>query len=372
MIRCLTVALMCLLAMIPLSPGRATQSLADIAVVDQDGNTRKFFGDLIRGRTVAIDFFYTTCTSFCRPLSANMREVQDKLDARMGKDIALISISIDPTADTPARLKSFAAQFSPEPGWTFVTGSRPEIARLLRRLGQTLGNPEDHTPLVLVHNDSTGSWAHIDGYDPDAIAAALLTAAGPGPAKKSANGPLLPGVTPAGIPAATPASPLDASAATRAYMTNPTLITQDGRTVRFFDDLMAGRLVLINFMLTSCNAICPTETANLARVQDLLGDRLGHSVVMLSLTVDPVHDRPDQLKLFAQTFGARDGWYFLTGDPGDMDKLAHRLGGYTSDPTDHSSILIAGNVATGAWIKLFAMDDPARIARQVLGLATPP
>jgi protein SCO1/2 len=348
--RLVLAALLLLLVSLPGQARAADDALPDVIVIDQNGQSRHFYSDLVKGRTVAIDFFYTTCTSFCRPLSSNLAEVQERLSARMGKDVALISISIDPATDTPARLKEFAAKFDQGPGWTFVTGARADIAKLLDRMGQTLGNPEDHMPLVLVHSDAAGGWTHIDGYDPDAIVQALTEAAGPVPA----------------------ASHTDAAAAARAYMTNPLLVTQDGQRVRLFDDLMDGRIVLINFMLTGCQDVCPPETTNLARVQDLLGDRLGRSVVMLSLTVDPFHDGPAELKKFSSAFGVRKGWYFLTGDPEEMALLERKLGGYTSDPADHSSGLIAGNVASGTWIKLLALDDPAGIARQVLALADPP
>lgn len=331
----------------PMPTLAADNALPDVTVIDQTGQSRHFYSDLVKGKTVAIDFFYTTCTSFCRPLQANLAEVQRRLSARMGKDVALISISIDPATDTPARLKAFAANFDQGPGWTFVTGARSDIAKLLDRMGQTLGSPEDHMPLVLVHSDTAGGWSHLDGYDPDEIVQALTKAA----------------------PAA---ARTDAAAAARAYMTNPLLVSQDGQKLRLFDDLMDGRIVLINFMLTGCQDVCPPETTNLARVQDLLGDRLGRSVVMLSLTVDPFHDGPAELKKFSSAFGVRKGWYFLTGDPDQMAVLERKLGGYASDPADHSSGLIAGNVATGTWIKLLALDDPAVIARQVLALADPP
>jgi cytochrome oxidase Cu insertion factor (SCO1/SenC/PrrC family) len=329
----------------------------DITVVDQNGVAREFFGDLLRGRTVAIDFFYTSCTRFCRPLSANLTEVQQKLADRMGKDIALVSVSIDPVNDTPPRLKAYATQFGAAKGWTFVTGARPDIARLMERLGQTLGNPDDHMPLVLLHRDGTDSWTHFDGYDPDAIAGALVAAAGP-PQQSNADSP--------------PRVGTPAEQAAQAYLGNPLLVTQDGRQLRFFDDLLDGRLVLINFMLAGCHAICPPETANLARVQDLLGDRLGRSVVMMSLTVDPEHDGPEQLKRFADSFGARDGWYFLTGNPPEVQDLARRLGGYTTDPADHSALLIVANVEAGSWIKLPAMADPAQIVHRVLSLSEAP
>ena len=315
----------------------------DVPVLDQDGKHLHFYSDLVRGRTVAIDLIYTSCPTFCPMLTANFRTVQQELGARIGKDIELISISIDPVNDTPAKLREFSAQFEPGPGWTFVTGARPDIAKLLDKLGQPLGNPDDHTPLVLIHNDRVGGWTHVDGNDPKAVRDALVDAAGP-------------------------AARADATEAARNYMQNPLLLTQDGQTVHFFDDLLAGKIVLINFMLTNCQDTCPMVTANLARVQSLLGDKVGRSINMISLTVEPQRDQPAELKKFAGNFNVRPGWYFLTGAPPEIDPLLHRLAGYTTDPLDHSTALILGNVETGAWTKMFGMAEPAAIARAVLAL----
>ena len=228
-------------AMPPPVPQPAT-TVQEIPVLDQNGNRLNFYSDLVRGRTVAINFIYTACSTFCPMLTANFRKVQEELGARIGKDLALISISIDPVDDTPEKLRAFGAQFEPRPGWTFVTGAEPDIARLLDKLGQPIGEPADHYPLVLVHNDTVGGWTHVDGNDPNAIRDALVDAAGP--AAKS-----------------------DATDAARSYMQNPLLLTQDDKPVHFFDDLLRGKIVLINFMRTNCPDICPMATANLARVQ---------------------------------------------------------------------------------------------------------
>lgn len=320
-----------------------TGEIPDLPVLDQNGRRLNFYSDLIRGKTVAIDFIYTSCTTFCPMLTAHFRMVQEQLGARIGKDIELISISIDPVTDTPAKLREFGAPFEPGPGWTFVTGTLPDIGKLVDRLGLPLGNPVDHAPLVLVHNDKVGGWTHVDGNDPDALRNALVNAAGP-------------------------ATRADASDAARAYMKNPLLRTQDDKPVHLFDDLLRDKIVLINFMLTTCQDTCPMVTANLARVQDLLGDKVGRSINMISLSVDPQHDQPAQLKAFAENFGVKPGWYFLTGAPPEIDPLLRRFAGYTSDPLDHSTALIMGNVATGVWTKTVAMADPAVIARAVLAL----
>jgi protein SCO1 len=318
-------------------------AVPDVPVLDQDGKQLNFYSDLVRGRTVAIDLVYTTCTTFCPMLTANFRMVQEELGARIGKDIELISITIDPVTDTPAKLKEFSAQFQPGPGWTFVTGALPDIAKLLDKLGQPLGNPDDHTPLVLVHNDKVGGWTHVDGNDPKVIRDALVDAAGP-------------------------AARSDATGAARAYMRNPLLRTQDDKPVHFFDDLLRGKIVLINFILTTCKDTCPMVTANLAQVQNLLGDKVGRSINMISLSVDPQRDQPAELKTFADNFSVKPGWYFLTGAPPEIDPLLHRLAGYTTDPLDHSTVVILGNVETGVWTRIFGMAEPAAIARAVLAL----
>jgi protein SCO1/2 len=318
-------------------------AVPDVPVLDQNGKRLNFYSDLVRGRTVAIDFIYTNCTTICPMQTTHLRMVQERLAARVGKDIALISISIDPVTDTPAKLKEFSAQFEPGPGWTFVTGALPDIAKLLDKLGQPLGRPEEHTPLVLVHNDKIGGWTHVDGNDPKLVGDTLIDAAGP-------------------------AAKADSASAARAYMQNPLLVTQDGRPVHFFDDLLSGKIVLINFILTTCKDTCPMVTENLAQVQTLLGDKVGHSINMISLSVDPQHDHPAELKAFADNFGVKPGWTFLTGEPGEIDPLLHRLAGYTTDPLDHSTVVIIGNVETGVWTKAFGMAEPAAIARAVLAL----
>ena len=322
---------------------RPVGEVPDVPVLDQNGKHLNFYSDLVRGRTVAIDLVYTSCTTFCPMLTANFRMVQEELGARIGKDIELISISIDPVTDTPAKLREFSAQFEPREGWTFVTGALPNIGKLLDRLGQPLGNPDDHTPVVLIHNDKAGGWTHVDGNDPGAIRDALVNAAGP-------------------------AAKADASGAARSYMQNPLLRTQDDKPVHFFDDLLHGKIVMINFILTTCQDVCPMVTANLAKVQELLGDKVGRSINMISLSVDPQRDQPRELKAFADNFNAGPGWYFLTGTPPEIDPLLHRLAGYTTDPLDHSTVLIMGNVETGVWTKTFAMAEPAVIARAVLAL----
>src|SRR5262245_43126891 len=101
---------------------------------------------------------------------------------------------------------------------------------------------------------------------------------------------------------------------------NVVLRTQDDRAVRF-DDLLKGRIVMVNFFYTTCAGSCSTTTHNLARVIDGLGDRFGRNVALLSITVDPAHDTPAVLKAYATQHGERAGWYYLTGSRRDVDAI---------------------------------------------------
>ena len=137
--------------------------IPDIAVYDQDGKKMSFYSDLVKGKTVAINFIFTSCTTICPPLTATFRKVQQDLGDRVGRDVRLISISVDPMTDVPERLKSFSAKFGAQPGWSFVTGNKADIDHLLRALGASAGDKNDHTPMILVGNDSARYWTRTYG-----------------------------------------------------------------------------------------------------------------------------------------------------------------------------------------------------------------
>ena len=137
--------------------------IPDTIVYDQDGKKLRFYSDLIKGKTVAINFIFTTCTTICPPLTATFRKVQQELGERVGRDIQMISVSVDPTTDVPERLKAFSAKFNAGPGWTFVTGDKQEINLLLKALGTNVGDKNDHSPMMLVGNESTAYWTRTYG-----------------------------------------------------------------------------------------------------------------------------------------------------------------------------------------------------------------
>jgi len=146
------------------APGSARKMvIPDVEVLDQNGNALHFYSDLIKGKTVAINFIFTNCTTICPPLAATFARVQKEMGDKVGKDVHFISISVDPLTDTPERLKAWGAKFKAGPGWTFVTGDKQEMNRLLNALGASVSRREDHSPTVIVGNDLKGVWTRTYG-----------------------------------------------------------------------------------------------------------------------------------------------------------------------------------------------------------------
>ncbi len=361
--------------------------IPDTIVYNQDGKKLRFYSDLVKGKTVAINFIFTTCTTICPPLTATFRKLQQELGERNGNDVHLISISVDPTTDVPERLKAYSAKFNAGPGWTFVTGDKQEIALLLKSLGANVGDKNDHSPMILVGNEGAGYWTRTYGLAPAGTLVKVVTDAATRTTNTGDAAQVPVPVSAAGAAAAAerqvqkrvavqpdgpgvegnkPETPAEKAAS---YFPNTLLLTQDNKPVHFFDDLLKGKIVLINFMFTTCTGVCPAMTSNLLKVQDYLGERVGRGVNMISISVDPTVDTPEALKKYSDNFKVKTGWYFLTGKKEDVDLVLRKVGGFVKDKNDHTSLLIIGNVETGEWMKVFAMTRPAEIADMVIKLA---
>ena len=150
--------------------------------------------------------------------------------------------------------------------------------------------------------------------------------------------------------AQTPAVPAGSRAQIARHLPNVEFRTQHGRRVKFYDDLVKDKKVLINFMYTECSGTCPRTTANLVKVQKMFGERMGRDVFFLSVSLTPDRDTPEKLKAYADEQGCGDGWYFLNGDIDDVDRLRRSLGVYDNpDVTQHIGILTYGNEPEGKW-----------------------
>ncbi|HEX3762083.1 MAG TPA: SCO family protein [Kofleriaceae bacterium] len=141
----------------------------------------------------------------------------------------------------------------------------------------------------------------------------------------------------------------------RRHLPNVALKTHEGRAVRFYDDLVKDKNVVINFMYAHCVKSCPTTTSNLVRVQKALKGRVGRDIFFYSVTLKPAEDTPAVLKEYAARHGAGPGWTFLTGRPEDIETLRRSLGFISPDPTEdadtsnHVGMLRVGNEPMMRW-----------------------
>jgi protein SCO1/2 len=322
-------------------------NIPDVELLDQNGRKIHFYTDLVKGKTVVINFIFTTCTTICPPLGATFARVQKELGDKAGEDVRFISISVDPATDTPERLKSWGAKFHAGPGWTFVTGNKPQVDELLRALGASSASREDHTPTILIGNDAHGFWQRTYGLAKTSEIIQLINKAtnletnhGGASTKKEPD-------------------------AAEAYFTDVELINQDGKTVRFYSDVLKGKTVVVNAFFTTCTSVCPPMNRNMEKIQEALGDRVGRDVFLVSVTVDPEVDTPARLKEYAQKFHAGPGWIFLTGKKENLDKALYKLGQYVEKKDDHKTIFIIGNEPTGLWKKAFGMANVLELVQVV-------
>jgi protein SCO1 len=141
------------------------------------------------------------------------------------------------------------------------------------------------------------------------------------------------------------------------YVPNVPVVSQDGRTLNFYDDLIKDKIVVLSFIYTSCKDICPLATARLGEAQEKLGDRLGRDIFFYSISIEPERDTPERLKQYADAFHAGPGWMFLTGLPEDIKLIRDKFGDRRPDLIDHRNDVVLGNGATEEWQRENALGD---------------
>jgi protein SCO1/2 len=155
------------------------------------------------------------------------------------------------------------------------------------------------------------------------------------------------------------------------YFPNVVLTTHENEKVRFYDDLVRGKLVVFSFMYTTCEGRCPLYTSNLVKLQCLLGERAGRSVFMYSISLDPLVDTPKVLNRYMEAHGIGPGWTFLTGKPADVELLRRRLGFVEADPaldkekSNHIGLIRYGNEKLDRWSACPAMTAPREILERL-------
>jgi cytochrome oxidase Cu insertion factor (SCO1/SenC/PrrC family) len=148
-----------LILTVPLLASDPSMRVPDVQLTDQNGRQVHVHTDLMRGRTTAINFIFTSCTTICSPMGATFGRLQNLID---DKRVRLISVSIDPGTDTPERMTRWGARFDAGPSWSLLTGSREEVDKLRKAFGVYSADRFSHSPTVIVINDA-GEWTRVNG-----------------------------------------------------------------------------------------------------------------------------------------------------------------------------------------------------------------
>lgn len=138
--------------------------IPDVSLLTQYGDTVNLRSDVVGDKIVVIDFVYTTCTTICPVLSAILGQVQKRLADRLGKDVMLVSLTVDPLRDTPARLKAYSEKHRAGDGWLWLTGNKRAVDDVLQELGVYTPNFEDHPSTILIGDGSIGEWSRFIGF----------------------------------------------------------------------------------------------------------------------------------------------------------------------------------------------------------------
>jgi protein SCO1 len=158
------------------------------------------------------------------------------------------------------------------------------------------------------------------------------------------------------------------------YFPNSIVQTHTGKKMRFYDDVVRGKVVVFNMMYSVCTGICPGNTANLLQVQEALGSRLGKDIFMYSMTLQPQFDTPTALQDYVKRYSIKPGWAFLTGQPKEMEVIRRKLGFYNDDPridgdlNNHTGMVRAGNESLDRWFMMPSLSRPKLLARAILEL----
>ncbi len=151
----------------------------------------------------------------------------------------------------------------------------------------------------------------------------------------------------------------------KSYLPNLPVVDQDGKVYRFYDDLIQGRKVIVNFVFTSCSAICPLTMARMVQLKEKLGDIPSKDLKFYSITVDPEHDGPAELKRYADAFQLGPDWKMLTGKPEDLQIIRDKLGERSRMKSEHRHEMLIGNDPIGDWSKDSAYGDLDRVALNI-------
>lgn len=151
----------------------------------------------------------------------------------------------------------------------------------------------------------------------------------------------------------------------RVTIADTLVLDQHGRTLRFKSDVLADGIVVIGFLYTSCTTVCPVTSQIMAQVQARLGARPDHRVGFVTVSVDPVRDRPAVLAAYAERIGAGADWRWLTGAKPQVDEVLKGFGAWTAKVVDHPPLIMVGDAKSGRWLRFFGFPDPEQLVAAV-------
>ncbi len=156
------------------------------------------------------------------------------------------------------------------------------------------------------------------------------------------------------------------------YFPNFELITQDGKKMKFYDDMLKDKIVVLNMMYADCEGVCPLITMNLKRVQKILNEQIKHEIFFYSMTVKPEQDSPAKLREYVKMHRIDTRyWQFLTGKPEEMDIIRHLTGFADPDPeidkdkARHSGMVRYGNEPMALWGTCQGSGKPEWMAKEI-------
>lgn len=146
------------------APAAARVQLEDTLLLDRYGVERRLKSDVLGDRVAVVNFVYTTCTTVCPVASATFAQLQERLGARLGTQVRLVSITVDPQRDTPARLRAYAAKHDAGMHWAWLTGRKDAVDAALKGFGAYTPNPQDHPAIVMIGDARSGQWTRLYGF----------------------------------------------------------------------------------------------------------------------------------------------------------------------------------------------------------------
>lgn len=135
--------------------------IPDVPLIDQEGREKRFYSDVLEDRLVLMNAVFTSCTGTCPMQTSIFASTRDLLRRRGDLNVQIVSVSLDPITDTPARLREFATQYGADSDWLFLTGKKTDVDLALESMGLDAPVPEEHTPIAVIGNEATGVWMKV-------------------------------------------------------------------------------------------------------------------------------------------------------------------------------------------------------------------